>query len=117
MRYCPNCNNKLKVFNNQSIFTTKSYDLKCDKCNTQFSHSQLTDRYNTICTVIFFSVILIFIDDIQYYINILVHNIFTANVIIMALTLIVFTIINNYNFPWTKYEVTCKKELKKASTS
>ena len=117
MKYCPHCNNKLKLFNKESFSLTKSYALKCDKCNTEFSYTLLTDRYNTISTIFFFSIILVFFDDIQYYINRLVHNNFAVNVIRMFLAFIGFIIINNFNFPWRKYEVTCKNNLKEASTS
>ncbi|CDM70166.1 Hypothetical protein CM240_3049 [Clostridium bornimense] len=117
MKYCPHCNNKLKLFSKESFNVTRSYALKCDKCNNKFSHTLLTDRYNTISTVFFFSIILVFFDDIQYYINLLVHNNFTANVIIFCLVLIGFIIINNFNFPWTRYEATYEKEINKASTS
>lgn len=116
MKYCPHCNNKLKLFSKESFLVGRSYALKCDKCNNEFSHTLLTDRYNTISTVLFFSIILVYFDDIQYYITKLVHYNFTANVIIMFLALIGFNIINNFNFPWTRYEVICKKERIEDST-
>ncbi|WP_294341782.1 hypothetical protein [uncultured Clostridium sp.] len=122
MKYCPHCNNKLKVFSKDAFVTSRKYDLKCEKCNTEFSHTILADRYNTISTVFFFTIILVFFDDIQYYINKLVHNNFTANVIIMFITFIGFIMINNCNFPWIKYKVIYKKnsakeKLKEVSTS
>lgn len=117
MKYCPICNKQLKVFTRQSFFIPKQYMIKCDNCNTKFSHTQLMERYNSIYTIVFFSIILVFFDDIQYYINKIFHNNFTSNVIIMFFMLIGFIIINNFNFPWTKCEVVSEKDFNKASTS
>ncbi|WP_294189363.1 hypothetical protein [uncultured Clostridium sp.] len=104
MATCSKCGEKFKYSTMKSMFISPFYKLKCDKCNVRLKITKKTNRINSILTFtplvfsgVFFSDILVFLtrftqnDSVSYWLYIAIYTAWA-------------TIINNVNFPWTKYE-------------
>jgi len=104
IRVCPKCKEEFKYGIMKIIFLSPFYKLKCDKCNTKLRVSKKINNINSTLTFIPLIFIVLFSSDILDFFTRFTNNSDVSFWICIFICVVWGTIINNFNFPWIKYE-------------
>lgn len=103
MSVCPRCGRGFKYKIIDNVFNRKSYQLKCDKCNSKIQTTKRTNKINWIIATVPLIVIVFYGEDIKNFITQYTKNNTISEWLVIGILSIWGIFIYNGKFPWTKF--------------